>query len=160
MDSKSIGWLDKEAFTRKSVEFAELEQNLKVPGLTILVKLGYALKIEPWKPGHPMPDQSGAWEAVVDLSAVKMPLTIRCRRPGDLIRPFGMNQPVKLKKYLHTHNGPTVKLMLGFPPLVIADDEEVIWIPGVGLSNKLKVTSLPSHSLSWIKLQDEAIYLV
>ena len=38
----------------------------------------------------------------VDLSKIKMPLTVRTRQDGDMISPFGMSGSMKLKKYLNS----------------------------------------------------------
>jgi tRNA(Ile)-lysidine synthetase-like protein len=78
----------------------------------------------------------------VDLSSVKFPLTIRTRRDGDTINPFGMNGNMKLKKYLNSkgiskHNRDEV--------LLLVSDTEVLWVVGVGLSNKIGVSQTPTH---------------
>lgn len=88
------------------------------------------------------------WKAVVDLSQVSLPLYVRTRKPGDLIQPFGMLETVRLKKFLQTHKyeksgNSQNPNMLGSRKsmVVVANDEEVIWVPGVGLSEKLRVQS-------------------
>jgi tRNA(Ile)-lysidine synthase len=78
----------------------------------------------------------------VDLSSIKFPLTIRTRRDGDTINPFGMHGNMKLKKYLNSkgvskHNRDEV--------LLLANDTEVLWVVGVGLSNKIGVSQTPTH---------------
>lgn len=82
--------------------------------------------------------------AFVDLSNVGLNLTIRTRRDGDYITPFGMSGKMKLKKYLnskgiiqHEKN----KLIL------LCKNSEILWVCGVGLSNKLKVVKEPTHVL-------------
>ena len=45
-------------------------------------------------------------KAYVDLSSIKFPLTIRTRRNGDIIQPFGMQGKMKLKKYFINKNIP------------------------------------------------------
>src|SRR5262249_49783091 len=110
---------------------------------------GKALRVEEFRtddaadfpPAH-------ALKALVDLSLITGPLYLRPRSPGDVIQPFGMTALVKLKKYLHTHKP-------GNPApsdLLLANHEEVLWIPGVGLSHKLRVRTLPTHKLSWLDL--------
>lgn len=133
------------------------EYSLSIPGLTLLPALNKAFKVTPYKdagskiafpPRH-------SFEAIVDLSHVKSPLTIRLRKPGDKLRPFGMTNLVKLKKYLHGLNSP-LKLRSKLQPLiVVCDGEEIIWIPGLGLSNKIAVKDKPTHHLALLDLEPD-----
>lgn len=77
-----------------------------------------------------------------DLSKIEMPLTLRTRRDGDIINPFGMRGTMKLKKYL---NSKGVSKHKRDEILLLANDNEVLWVVGVGLSNKIGVTSVPTH---------------
>ena len=76
------------------------------------------------------------------MSKVKFPLTLRNRKDGDIINPFGMTGSMKLKKYLNSkgvsrHNRDNL--------LLLANDEEVLWVVGVGISNKIGVNKIPTH---------------
>ncbi len=108
-----------------------------------------------------------AFEILVDLTHVQEPLTLRTRRPGDVIQPFGMSELVRLKKYLHTHKNRLADTRVlmetaerpggGFEQeqsraVVLVDTTEVLWVPGVGLSEKLRVKDRPTHSLKFIDL--------
>ncbi|MDO5307387.1 MAG: tRNA lysidine(34) synthetase TilS [bacterium] len=78
----------------------------------------------------------------VDLSKIKMPLTIRIRQDGDMISPFGMSGSMKLKKYLNSkciprHNRDNL--------LLLTDKKEILWVIGVGISNKIGVVDTPTH---------------
>ena len=78
----------------------------------------------------------------VDLSKIKMPLTIRTRQDGDMISPFGMSGSMKLKKYLNSkciprHNRDNL--------LLLTDKKEILWVIGVGISNKIGVVDTPTH---------------
>ena len=82
-----------------------------------------------------------------DLSSIKMPLTLRHRKDGDVINPFGMKGTMKLKKYLNSkgvprHNRDSL--------WVLTDNEEILWVAGVGLSNKIGVTKKPTHVIEII----------
>ncbi len=71
-----------------------------------------------------------------DLSSIKGNLYFRTRRPGDRIQPFGMKDRIKLKKYLINkgipeHERDEISLL--------ATEDEVLWIVGVGISEKLRV---------------------
>lgn len=83
----------------------------------------------------------------VDLSKIKLPLTLRNRRDGDVINPFGMSGSMKLKKYL---NSKGVLRHKRDELLILADNNEVLWVVGVGLSNKIGVTKTPTHVIEVI----------
>lgn len=139
---------------------------LQVPGVTNLPEIGWQVEIKEWQPGEgvEMFPPAQALEALADLAAVRSPLEVRLRRPGDVICPFGFDRPVRLKQYLRTHkSGSSAMGDLGgdSPPeggggrvvWVVADREEVIWVPGVGLSEKVRVQHLPSHKLKVVDLR-------
>lgn len=71
-------------------------------------------------------------------------LTVRTRRDGDFISPFGMSGSMKLKKYLNL-KGIAQHEKDGL--ILLCAGSEVLWVVGVGLSNKLKVAHVPSHVL-------------
>ena len=79
--------------------------------------------------------------AIVNLFGQKN-LELRYRRPGDIIQPFGMQQPIKLKKYFinkgiaqHKKN----KIVL------LCNKNEILWACSVGISEKLRVKNTPTH---------------
>lgn len=149
-----IQWLDKSK-KKMVLDFVPFEQTVKLPGLTMLLSRQRALKIEPFTLDSFLPERFPAaksLEVLVDLSAISEPLTVRTRQAGDFIQPFGMQQPVKLKKYLHTHQVPA---NADSPLLMLCAGPEVLWIPSVGLSNRLRVSKRPTHQLSWLKLKDD-----
>ena len=80
--------------------------------------------------------------AYVDLSNVEFPLTLRTRKDGDIISPFGMKGSMKLKKYM---NSKGVKRHKRDEIPLLCDDTEVLWVSGVGLSNKIGVKDRPTH---------------
>lgn len=69
-------------------------------------------------------------------------LTVRTRRKGDFISPFGMKGTMKLKKYLNA-KGVLKHERDGL--VLLCKDSEVLWVVGVGLSDKLKVVNKPTH---------------
>ena len=76
-----------------------------------------------------------------------MPLTIRTRQDGDMISPFGMSGSMKLKKYLNSkciprHNRDNL--------LLLTDKKEILWVIGVGISNKIGVVDTPTHVIEII----------
>ncbi len=143
----TIFWHDKEQI-KEDVEPWQIE--LKIPGITPLLPLNHALKIEALEEPVSTFPAKGELSAIADLSQVSFPLVVRTRMAGDAIQPFGMQEMVKLKKYLHNHKPES--LPNPFANIVVADQKEVLWVPGIGLSNKLKVVGSPSHLLTWLKL--------
>ncbi len=87
------------------------------------------------------PDASASF-VYVDLSKVKLPLTVRTRKDGDIINPFGMRGSMKLKKYL---NSKGVSKHKRDELLLLASEDEILWVVGVGLSDKIGVTKVPTH---------------
>lgn len=87
------------------------------------------------------PDASASF-VYVDLSKVKLPLTVRTRCDGDIINPFGMRGTMKLKKYL---NSKGVNRHKRDELLLVTNEDEVLWVVGVGLSDKIGVTKVPTH---------------
>lgn len=83
--------------------------------------------------------------AYVDLNEIKFPLTLRTRRNGDIIQPFGMDGKMKLKKYFINKNIPEHDRDR---ILLLCKDNEVLWAIGVGLSEKLRAKNLPQYKLS------------
>lgn len=85
--------------------------------------------------------------AYVDLKNVGFPLTLRTRKDGDVISPFGMSGTMKLKKYLNSKGVPRHNRDGIF---MLCKDGEVLWVAGVGLSNKIGVKNKPTHLIEWI----------
>lgn len=88
--------------------------------------------------------------AYVDLTNIGFPLTLRTRRNGDIIQPFGMQGKMKLKKYFINKNIPEHdrdKIIL------LCKGNEVLWAVGVGLSEKLRAKTQPTHKLKMEKME-------
>ena len=79
-----------------------------------------------------------------DMSNIEYPLVMRTRRDGDIIQPLGMKGKMKLKKYFINKNIPGYqrdKMVL------LCHGTEVLWIAGVGMSEKLRVTDIATHRM-------------
>ena len=83
-------------------------------------------------------------KAYVDLSRIKAPLYLRTRREGDMIQPFGMKEKIRLKKYLINKG---IAEFERDKLLLLANDEEIIWVVGVGISELLRVNKIPTHEM-------------
>ena len=81
--------------------------------------------------------------AFVDLSHYKE-LTLRHRMSGDIISPLGCGGSQKLKKYLNEKKIPQhEKDSL----LFLAYKNEILWAPSLGISEKIKIVTRPTHVL-------------
>ena len=87
---------------------------------------------------------------MVDLSKYEK-LTLRTRKDGDVIQPLGSSGKMKLKKYLMSKNIPQHKRD---DLILLCDENEVLWVAEVGLSDKIKVKELSSHNLEIKNIQE------
>ncbi|GAB4579587.1 MAG: tRNA lysidine(34) synthetase TilS [Anaerolineales bacterium] len=110
-------------------------------GGEVELRAGWRLRAEPTLARGPVP--AGSDRAWVDARALP-PLTVRCRRPGDVFHPFGMAHPVKLSHFLI--NAKIPRRARDFWPLVCAG-EEIVWIPGVRLGERFRVGENSSEVL-------------
>jgi tRNA(Ile)-lysidine synthase len=150
--------------TQKNIKIVSPEQvavvqssvKVEIPGITEFKDLNVCLKVTEFndqdttKLHYP---SSYADKAIVDLSRTGKDLELRSRQEGDFIQPFGMTGTMKLKKYLINHHIPQERK--DFIP-VIAKGSEVLWLAGVGLSDKIKVKSSPSHVFEIIRGNKES----
>lgn len=83
-----------------------------------------------------------------DLSGVNFPLYLRTRKEGDRITPIGMHSSMKLKKYL-INRGIPLHVRDQLP--LLADSEQVLWVAGVGMSELIKVTGVPTHKIEILR---------
>ncbi|MBI2812153.1 MAG: tRNA lysidine(34) synthetase TilS [Candidatus Melainabacteria bacterium] len=142
VDAEKISWIDK---LSTSAELQFVPVTLKVPGLTMLLSLGKVFNVEPWTGPSPsqFPSRSDM-TVIADLSDIDGPLVVRKMTESDHINPLGMSQTVSVKRYLRS-NRSTLQCWQG---MVLADQSEVLWVPGVGLSEKIRVRVKPTHQLS------------
>lgn len=94
--------------------------------------------------GHAVFPAANEYLAYVRLDHIGLDLTLRTRKEGDFIIPFGMFGSMKLKKYLNSkgvaqHDKDNL--------ILLCQASEVLWVAGVGLSNKLKVVNKPTHMI-------------
>ena len=87
-------------------------------------------------------------QACVNLSGYS-DLTLRTRRDGDVIQPLGSEGKMKLKKYFMSKKIPQHRRD---EYLLLADKNEILWVAGIGLSDKIKVSDKPTHKLTVKKL--------
>ena len=88
------------------------------------------------------------YTAYVNLD--KIDFTLRNRKDGDIIQPLGMKGKQKLKKYLTEKKIPKhEKDNL----ICLCDNNEVLWVAGYGINEKIKVTKNPTHIIKIERLK-------
>ncbi len=75
--------------------------------------------------------------AYLDWDRLKFPLVIRNHRPGDRFTPLGMKGSQKLKKFFTDHKIDSQKRRV---TPVISDHEGIVWVCGIRISERIKVT--------------------
>jgi tRNA(Ile)-lysidine synthase len=122
-----------------------------IPGPVALPELNMSLFALPWRESEKIsispirPNDSQ--QVYVDLSAfADKPLELRTRRPGDKFQPIGMDVPLRFKKFLINRGVP--RFERDRTP-VLAHGNQVLWVPGLGISQQLtiKAKATPTHLL-------------
>ena len=73
-----------------------------------------------------------------DLSRLKQPVVVRYRRSGDRFTPLGLGQEKKVGRFL---TDAKVSSQIRGKLLVVADEEKIIWVWPVRVSERTKVIS-------------------
>ena len=77
-------------------------------------------------------------------SSLEFPLTLRFRKDGDRIRPFGMAGSMKLKKLFINKNIPKNERE---SVILLCKNNEVLWAHGVCVNEKLRAGVCPEYCL-------------
>jgi len=101
-----------------------------------LHELGRNLSFELVKPSESLV-RDDANRTYMDCEKIVFPLVVRTFRPGDRIQPLGMEGTKKLKAYFIDRKVPQRRR--GEIPLLV-DGKSVIWIAGMRLSERVKIT--------------------
>ncbi len=113
-----------------------MERNWPVPGRIEVSELGFSLTAE-----IKVYDGISAFprgrSCMVRKNAVRAPLVVRTRRPGDRIRVLGMEDTKSLKRYFIDRKVPREER--DRIPLVLDATGEIIWIPGYDVSEKVRL---------------------
>lgn len=150
-----LTFVDKDELPGENTRACAEPIEVRIPGMTIIAPMNKVIFVEELEDGATKPRRFPTefeFEAIVSLKNVNGPLVVRERQSGDCIQPFGMREMVKLKKYLHTHKSGEAPAADMRNVFVVACEDEVLWIPGVGLSEKLRVTDSATHSLKLLEI--------
>lgn len=97
----------------------------------------------PSPPLTPSPDEAGPMRALIDPRRCPRPWRLRTRRAGDRFKPLGSDDFVDLRRFLQSRRVP--RFDRGRIPLVVDADDQVIWIPGVEVSEHAKLRLNTRH---------------
>ncbi len=116
---------------------------LEVPGAVEVPEASCSIRAEVGTPladrGGPRADLNwGGNSAVVDSQVVRGPLAVRNRRPGDRLRPLGLNGRKKLQDLFVDKK--VDRLERDAIPVVIDAEGRIVWVPGLALAEEFRVT--------------------
>ena len=80
----------------------------------------------------------------LDADLVQLPFTVRTRQPGDRMRPLGMQAAKRLQDILVDAHVPR-QSRDSLP--IVSDRDEIVWIPGVTISETKRVTPSTKRQL-------------
>ncbi len=136
-----------------SDNYEKIEEEIKIEGTGEYI-IGGKYKVIIEKNNH-KPEKYPKAISPVAYANIKdemFPLTLRSRRNGDIIQPFGMQGKMKLKKYFINKNIPEhdrEKILL------LCKDKEVLWAIECGVSEKLRADDIPQYKLTLEKLNND-----
>ncbi len=114
---------------------------LNIPGETILKEAGVLIRAS--EAGIPQPGAikipEGIWKSVgvFDADALRLPLTARPRKPGDVFYPLGFGRRKKLQDFFTDLKVPRDERSR--IPLVMSGDN-IVWVVGYRADDRFKVT--------------------
>ena len=114
----------------------EIFYGVAIPGSVHVVELGKTLQFEFVK-DHGRIYTGGQNAVFMDYDGIVAPVIIRTVKPGDRIQPLGMQGTKKIKSYFIDEKVP---LNVRKNTLLLLDRESVIWIAGMRLSERVKIT--------------------
>lgn len=132
---------------REKRKVPDFQYVIDIPGVVRLDETGMEFRFSLL---DGMPEgASGQWQAFMDYGAVAPPLVLRNFRPGDRIRPFGMEGHRKLQDVFTDRKIPR-GLRRSLP--ILADAQSVLWVPGVVMSERMRISENTGKVLSVEKI--------
>jgi len=111
-------------------------QAVSIPGTVGIETLGLRVRFRELR-RRPLRPETTPRTAYLDLERIDGPLVLRSPRPGDRIQPLGMKGTRKLSRLLIDEKVPRDRRNR-LP--VLADGVSVLWVPGLRLSERARVT--------------------
>lgn len=105
------------------------QQVLPVPGSAALDELGPGCRVDAVGPiTREGGEGPGLYRVAVRADAVALPLAVRCRRPGDRIRPVGLGGTKTLQDLMVDRKVPRAERHR--TPVVVDANGEIVWVVG------------------------------
>ncbi len=138
-------------FKLLSPEVINLCRSIAVPGVTSVPELDIQLAVRQVDAAmRPSSDS----EAVLDADCLVGRLTLRTWRTGDRIQPFGMTGRKKIQDLFVDNK--IARADRGRIPIVV-DDEKIVWVVGVSMSELVRVTAKTERALHFEALSDSSM---
>jgi tRNA(Ile)-lysidine synthase len=117
--------------------------DVAIPGTVRITCLGMSIRFRELKRVPPILATDG--RAYLDRDRIAFPLVVRSLKPGDRIQPLGMKGTRKLKSVFSDEKIP--RELRGTIP-ILADALSVLWVPGVRLSERVRIGEATKRVLS------------
>jgi len=124
------------AGARETHETAWPLRALNVPGSVDLPEAGLRIDV---RLDTQISGANGTGDGAVQAGAVKLPLAVRNRRPGDRFRPLGAPGRRKLQDVFVDRKVP--RMERDRVPVVVDADGRIVWVAGVTVAHDCRVTS-------------------
>lgn len=126
--------------------------SLSIPGEVQLGAPGVAVRAEKLSGSAARLRKWGARETEVGVApeALRLPLAVRSRRPGDRFRPLGAPGVRKLQDFLVDRKVP--RLERDTLPLVVDATDRIVWVVGQSVAEDFRVTD-PSRGVLLLKVR-------
>ena len=142
---------------------ATWEHNISIPGKTEIKSLGIKVEIEKLDPADirsslyfTRKKSKGEFLEFIDYNKVKPPLKLRNRRIGDKFYPLKMKGLKKVKDFFIDNKIP--KAYRGLIPILVDSEDQIIWIMGMRLDDRVKINS-DTKKVLCIKTKIKNIFL-
>ncbi len=129
---------------KKAADFTGLVYELKIPGRTKITEAGKILEADFVKAPADFRSKKTKKEEYFDFEKLKLPLYLRFRRAGDIIRPIGMSGNKRLKR-LFVDEKVALEARAKTPLLISGG--KIIWVCGVKRSDGAKVERVTKRIL-------------
>ncbi|HRJ26195.1 MAG TPA: tRNA lysidine(34) synthetase TilS [Fimbriimonadaceae bacterium] len=137
-------WTEDRVHVRQQRPTENFRYPLTLPGETFADEFGWVLTALPCEPtSFERPPRS--WDVVVDRAAIQGSLYFRSAQEGDRMQPLGLDG-TKLLSDMLREAGLTAAARRRIP--VVCDLVGPIWVPGVGVSDRVRVQSGTSNGLN------------
>lgn len=131
---------------REEKKVPDFHYVVDIPGIVRLEEIGMEFRFSLL---DRIPAEGGELRAFMDYGIVVPPLVLRNFQPGDRIQPFGMEGRKKLQDVFTDRKIPRGRRR-SLP--ILADAESVLWVPGVVMSERMRVSGSAGNVLSVEKI--------